>query len=76
MGCEAGGLGQSWTVEGGMLPIDRCWAWRSMLVSQKGHPGASRKRNWTGKDGAREPRQKAGAGSPGSRSVGMEEGAL
>lgn len=47
----------------GILPIDRCWAWSNMpiFISEEDHPEASRKRNWTGEDGSREPRQKAGA---------------
>lgn len=58
-----------------MLCIDRCWTWsnRLIFISEKDHPGVSRKRNWTGEDGGREPRQKAGAEIQGSSSVDMEE---
>lgn len=45
-----------------------------VFVPENDHPGASRRRNWTGEDGCREPRQKAGTEVQGSSSVGLEEG--
>lgn len=45
-----------------------------VFVSEKGHPGASRTRNWTGEGWGREPRQKAGSeiqGAAGGQGAGF-----
>lgn len=59
----------------GMLPINKHWAWSTMLVFvyQKDGPGASGRRNSAAEAGDRLTRQKAGVGIQGSSSAGTEE---